>query len=83
MERAIVCWWMLTGLIHVFVEGYFVFTPDFYKRTNYFAEICELWALDCCLDFMLKIEFVGPPCSEMRTRWLTVYHWSVNEIQRE
>ncbi|KAL3695692.1 hypothetical protein R1sor_009768 [Riccia sorocarpa] len=41
VDRVLVCWWLFTGLIHFFLEGYFVFTPDFYKLnpTNYFAEV--------------------------------------------
>ncbi|KAL2642304.1 hypothetical protein R1flu_009891 [Riccia fluitans] len=41
LDRLIVCWWLFTGTIHCFVEGYFVFAPDYYKLnpTNYLAEL--------------------------------------------
>lgn len=40
-ERLLICWWTFTGLIHMIVEGYFVFTPAFYKDKKgcYLAEI--------------------------------------------
>lgn len=41
MEKLLICWWTITGLIHIIVEGYFVFSPEFYKDKNgcYLAEI--------------------------------------------
>ncbi|BBN02179.1 cholestenol Delta-isomerase [Marchantia polymorpha subsp. ruderalis] len=41
VDRLLVCWWAFTGLVHLVLEGYFVFTPDFYKLnpSNYFAEV--------------------------------------------
>lgn len=43
MDRVVLCWWALTGLIHVFQEGYYVFTPDLFKddSPNFMAEICK------------------------------------------
>ncbi|EFJ17679.1 sterol 8,7-isomerase [Selaginella moellendorffii] len=43
VERCLMCWWAVTGLIHVVLEGYFVFTPDFYKKKeiHYLAEVCK------------------------------------------
>ncbi|KMT02771.1 hypothetical protein BVRB_8g193590 [Beta vulgaris subsp. vulgaris] len=40
-EKLLICWFTFTGLIHMVVEGYFVFSPDFYKDKTgfYFAEI--------------------------------------------
>ncbi|CAI9107276.1 OLC1v1006595C1 [Oldenlandia corymbosa var. corymbosa] len=40
-ERTLMCWWIFTGLTHMVLEGYFVFTPDFYKKTSpiYLAEV--------------------------------------------
>lgn len=32
VERLLMCWWAFTGLTHLVLEGYFVFTPDFYKK---------------------------------------------------
>ncbi|KAH9698196.1 hypothetical protein WN944_026948 [Citrus x changshan-huyou] len=41
IERLLICWWALTGLIHVFQEGYYVFTPDLFNDNspNFMAEI--------------------------------------------
>ncbi|MFS8021044.1 putative emopamil-binding protein [Helianthus anomalus] len=35
------CWWVFTGLTHMILEGYFVFTPEFFKQKNptYLAEV--------------------------------------------
>lgn len=38
VERTLACWWLYTGLVHMVLEGYFVFTPDFFRKTNFFAE---------------------------------------------
>lgn len=37
------CWWIFTGLTHIILEGYFAFTPDFYKvkTPHYLAEVCK------------------------------------------
>ncbi|KAJ7555254.1 hypothetical protein O6H91_05G028400 [Diphasiastrum complanatum] len=41
VERMLMCWWVFTGLTHMILEGYFVFTPDFYKKSQpiYLAEV--------------------------------------------
>ncbi|KAK9697981.1 hypothetical protein RND81_08G074500 [Saponaria officinalis] len=41
MERILICWWVFTGLTHMIVEGYFVFSPEFFKNKTgcYLAEI--------------------------------------------
>lgn len=41
------CWWAFTGLTHIILEGYFAFTPDFYKvnSPHYLAEVCKFLAL--------------------------------------
>ncbi|XP_027092329.1 probable 3-beta-hydroxysteroid-Delta(8),Delta(7)-isomerase [Coffea arabica] len=41
LDRILMCWWIFTGLTHMVLEGYFVFTPDFYKKTTpvYLAEV--------------------------------------------
>ncbi|XP_074318977.1 putative 3-beta-hydroxysteroid-Delta(8),Delta(7)-isomerase [Silene latifolia] len=41
MERLLICWWVFTGLTHIILEGYFVFSPEFFKDEtgNYLAEI--------------------------------------------
>nr|WET51927.1 ISM1 [Ailanthus altissimus] len=40
-DRLLLCWWALTGLIHIIQEGYFVFTPDLFKdkSPNFIAEL--------------------------------------------
>ncbi|KAJ6842311.1 putative 3-beta-hydroxysteroid-Delta(8),Delta(7)-isomerase [Iris pallida] len=38
-DRWLMCWWAFTGLTHIILEGYFAFTPDFYMKTPYLAEL--------------------------------------------
>ncbi|KAM7500108.1 hypothetical protein LguiA_024522 [Lonicera macranthoides] len=40
-ERSLMCWWVFTGLTHMVLEGYFVFSPEFYKEKTpcYLAEV--------------------------------------------
>ncbi|KAK4597405.1 hypothetical protein RGQ29_015087 [Quercus rubra] len=40
-ERWLMCWWAFTGLTHMILEGYFVFSPEFYKDKTacYLAEV--------------------------------------------
>ncbi|XP_021741792.1 probable 3-beta-hydroxysteroid-Delta(8),Delta(7)-isomerase [Chenopodium quinoa] len=42
LERLLICWFTITGLIHMVVEGYFAFSPDFYKDKNGFF-LAEIW----------------------------------------
>ncbi|KAI3782635.1 hypothetical protein L2E82_12688 [Cichorium intybus] len=41
LEKVLMCWWVFTGLTHMILEGYFVFTPEFFKQTSptYLAEV--------------------------------------------
>ncbi|KAL4571731.1 hypothetical protein LXL04_018496 [Taraxacum kok-saghyz] len=41
LDKTLMCWWVFTGLTHMILEGYFVFTPEFFKQTNptYLAEV--------------------------------------------
>lgn len=41
IDRVLMCWWAFTGLTHIILEGYFVFSPEFYKDNtdNYLAEV--------------------------------------------
>nr|WEU38181.1 sterol 8,7 isomerase [Paris polyphylla] len=32
IDRMLMCWWAFTGLTHIILEGYFAFSPDFYKN---------------------------------------------------
>ncbi|KAI3880374.1 hypothetical protein MKX03_031849 [Papaver bracteatum] len=42
IERLIMCWWAFTGLTHIILEGYFVFSPEFYKdKTGFY--LAEVW----------------------------------------
>ncbi|XP_028801120.1 probable 3-beta-hydroxysteroid-Delta(8),Delta(7)-isomerase [Neltuma alba] len=40
-DRFLMCWWAFTGLTHLILEGYFVFSPKFYqdKTGCYLAEV--------------------------------------------
>ncbi|GMP82136.1 hypothetical protein ACSBR2_036532 [Camellia fascicularis] len=40
-DRLLMCWWLFTGLTHMILEGYFVFSPEFYKDKTacYLAEV--------------------------------------------
>ncbi|KAL7174333.1 hypothetical protein ACSBR2_033571 [Camellia fascicularis] len=41
-DRLLMCWFIFTGLTHIIFEGYFVFSPQFYKdKTGFF--IAEVW----------------------------------------
>ncbi|KAL6996981.1 cholestenol Delta-isomerase [Sarracenia purpurea var. burkii] len=41
IDRLLVCWWLFTGLTHMILEGYFVFSPEFFKEKTscYLAEV--------------------------------------------
>ncbi|KAK4482995.1 hypothetical protein RD792_010169 [Penstemon davidsonii] len=41
VDRILMCWWIFTGLTHMILEGYFVFSPEFYKEKtpHYLAEV--------------------------------------------
>ncbi|XP_038881035.1 probable 3-beta-hydroxysteroid-Delta(8),Delta(7)-isomerase [Benincasa hispida] len=42
IERLLMCWWIFTGLTHMVLEGYFVFSPEFYKdKTSFY--LAEVW----------------------------------------
>eukprot|EP00262_Sarcandra_glabra_P014009 TRINITY_DN3998_c0_g1_i2.p1 TRINITY_DN3998_c0_g1~~TRINITY_DN3998_c0_g1_i2.p1 ORF type:complete len:223 (+),score=10.15 TRINITY_DN3998_c0_g1_i2:129-797(+) len=41
-DRKLMCWWAFTGLTHSILEGYFVFSPDFYKKKSPFY-LAEVW----------------------------------------
>lgn len=42
-DRMLMCWWAFTGLTHIILEGYFAFSPEFYKTKSpfYLAEVCK------------------------------------------
>ncbi|WOL12879.1 putative 3-beta-hydroxysteroid-Delta(8),Delta(7)-isomerase [Canna indica] len=41
-DRLLMCWWVFTGLTHMILEGYFAFSPEFYKeKTPHF--LAEVW----------------------------------------
>lgn len=44
IDRLLMCWWAFTGLTHIIIEGYFVFSPEFYKKKTpfYLAAVCKL-----------------------------------------
>ncbi|XP_072953769.1 probable 3-beta-hydroxysteroid-Delta(8),Delta(7)-isomerase [Typha angustifolia] len=41
IDRLLMCWWAFTGLTHIILEGYFAFSPEFYKEKtpNFLAEV--------------------------------------------
>ncbi|KAG9447332.1 hypothetical protein H6P81_013460 [Aristolochia fimbriata] len=41
IDRLLMCWFIFTGLTHIILEGYFAFSPEFYKEKtpNYLAEV--------------------------------------------
>ncbi|CAA0842429.1 Probable 3-beta-hydroxysteroid-Delta(8)-Delta(7)-isomerase [Striga hermonthica] len=41
VDRLVMCWWIFTGLTHIILEGYFAFSPEFYKvkTSHYLAEV--------------------------------------------
>ncbi|XP_050371972.1 probable 3-beta-hydroxysteroid-Delta(8),Delta(7)-isomerase [Argentina anserina] len=42
LDRWLMCWWAFTGLTHIILEGYFAFSPEFYKdKTGCF--LAEVW----------------------------------------
>lgn len=43
LDRWLMCWWAFTGLTHMILEGYFAFSPEFYKDKTgfYLAEVCK------------------------------------------
>ncbi|GMY26687.1 probable 3-beta-hydroxysteroid-Delta(8),Delta(7) -isomerase [Fagus crenata] len=42
IDRWLMCWWAFTGLTHMILEGYFVFSPEFYKdKTGFY--LAEVW----------------------------------------
>ncbi|XP_039124454.1 probable 3-beta-hydroxysteroid-Delta(8),Delta(7)-isomerase [Dioscorea cayenensis subsp. rotundata] len=42
IDRLLMCWWAFTGLTHIILEGYFAFSPDFYKEKTPFF-LAEVW----------------------------------------
>jgi hypothetical protein len=62
------CWWAFTGLTHLLVKGPFVFTPDFFTKTNpnYFDEVCKLMSIftSKVTVFILKMSFWGNYCGQ-------------------
>ncbi|XP_050224939.1 probable 3-beta-hydroxysteroid-Delta(8),Delta(7)-isomerase [Mercurialis annua] len=41
-DRLVMCWWAFTGVVHIILEGYFVFSPEFYKDNTSFY-LAEVW----------------------------------------
>lgn len=42
IDRLLMCWWIFTGLTHIILEGYFAFSPEFYKERTPFY-LAEVW----------------------------------------
>lgn len=48
IDRGLMCWFAFSGLTHMILEGYFVFTPDFFtlKAPHLLAEVCKSICFD-------------------------------------
>ncbi|EXB95310.1 putative 3-beta-hydroxysteroid-Delta(8),Delta(7)-isomerase [Morus notabilis] len=42
VDRLLMCWWVFTALTHSILEGYFTFSPEFYKDKTAFY-LAEVW----------------------------------------
>ncbi|KAG7592346.1 EXPERA domain [Arabidopsis thaliana x Arabidopsis arenosa] len=42
VEKLLMCWFAFSGLTHIILEGYFVFSPEFFKD-NTSAYLAEVW----------------------------------------
>ncbi|XP_021824977.1 probable 3-beta-hydroxysteroid-Delta(8),Delta(7)-isomerase [Prunus avium] len=42
IDRWLMCWWAFTGLTHIILEGYFAFSPEFYKDKTA-CYLSEVW----------------------------------------
>ncbi|KMZ60794.1 3-beta-hydroxysteroid-delta-isomerase [Zostera marina] len=42
MDRTLMCWWLFTGLTHMIIEGYFVFSPEFFAKESPMI-LSEIW----------------------------------------
>ncbi|RID58110.1 hypothetical protein BRARA_F01429 [Brassica rapa] len=40
LHKLLMCWWAFSGLTHLVLEGYFVFSPEFFKdnTSSYLAQ---------------------------------------------
>ncbi|KAF6137944.1 hypothetical protein GIB67_041817 [Kingdonia uniflora] len=41
-DRLLMCWWAFTGVTHIIIEGYFVFSPGFFKDKTA-CYLSEVW----------------------------------------
>lgn len=59
IDRWLMCWWAFTGLTHMILEGYFAFSPEFYKDKTacYLAEVCKF-----CFSFSLHLYTISICC---------------------
>ncbi|CAN7098999.1 hypothetical protein BRARA_F01429 [Brassica rapa] len=41
LHKLLMCWWAFSGLTHLVLEGYFVFSPEFFKdnTSSYLAQV--------------------------------------------
>ncbi|MCL7041661.1 hypothetical protein MKW94_014821 [Papaver nudicaule] len=71
-ERLIMCWLAFSGLNHIILETYFVFSPEFYKDSSFLADVWKIYSLGdsryaaresslVTLE-ILTVFFVGPSC---------------------
>ncbi|KHN32018.1 probable 3-beta-hydroxysteroid-Delta(8),Delta(7)-isomerase [Glycine soja] len=74
VDRVLMCWWVFTGLTHMIIGGYYVFSPEFFKDKSGFY-MAEVWKEYSKADSRyagrnavvvtfesLTAVLVGPPC---------------------
>ncbi|XP_048139476.1 probable 3-beta-hydroxysteroid-Delta(8),Delta(7)-isomerase [Rhodamnia argentea] len=42
LDKVLMCWWAFTGLTHMILESYYLFSPEFYKDESAFY-LSEVW----------------------------------------
>lgn len=70
LDKLLMCWWVFSGLTRMILEGYFVFTPEFYKQTSptYLAEVCKflIYLICVCLLFTVLRFYNNPLFTPLR-----------------
>ena len=58
LDKLLMCWWTFTGLTHVILEGYFVFSPEFFKDNTsaYLAEVCKFFYLLLSVVIVVQLD---------------------------
>ncbi|WJX25790.1 cholestenol Delta-isomerase [Trifolium repens] len=69
VDRLLIFWWAFTGLTHMIHEGYFVFSPEFYKN-NTGIYLAEAWKEYCKGDSRYAVRDAGVVTVEILTALL-------------